>query len=356
MILQRYIATRLVIGWLLALAVLGPMFGIIGFIQELDRTQLGYDALAVGRYTLMTLPQQILMLAPVIALLGSMAALSGLYRTNELTIISCTGFSRGLLIEAIVRPTIVLMLLLWLSMEFIVPRLQLAAEDQRHSLRYGNQVKIPDGGIWSVDGNRYTRLGRITKGGEPGNIDVFQFDDDGQLLSAIHGNTASVLPGRRWLLRGVREKRLVDGELVSSRRKQEEVDNLWAQGELPTLSLSSDTMALSILYGYGEFLEQNGRPADKFFSLFWQKLLMPFTVGAMVLLATPLSASSGAGRDRSMGVKMGIGALVGILFFLAAQIILALGQLLGLSPALTALLPSILVFACALVLLRRLRW
>ncbi|TGD71597.1 LPS export ABC transporter permease LptG [Mangrovimicrobium sediminis] len=356
MILRRYIARRLVLGWLLALAVLAPVFGVISFIQELERTQLDYDALAVARYSLMTLPQQMLTLAPVIALLGTMAALSGLYRSHELTVMSCAGYPRSQLVEAILRPTILLMLLLWLAMETAVPSLQLAAEEQRHNLRYGNQVKISEGGIWAIDGRRYTRLGRITRGGEPGDIDIFEFDEDGQLLSAVHGRTASVLPKRRWLLHGVREKRLVDGDLVTRRRKEMTVENLWAQDELPTLSLPLETMRLSVLHGYADYLEQSGRPAQRYVSLFWEKLLMPLKVLAMVLLATPLSANSGSGRERSVGVKLGIGALVGILFFLVAQIIHALGQLLGLVPAVTALLPSVLVFICALMLLQRLRW
>ena len=59
------------VGWLLVLLVLGAVFGLIGFIQELDHTRFDYNALAVGRYTLFVLPQQLVSLAPVIALLGS---------------------------------------------------------------------------------------------------------------------------------------------------------------------------------------------------------------------------------------------------------------------------------------------
>ena len=83
---------------------------------------------------------------------------------------------------------------------------------------------------------------------------------------------------------------------------------------------------------------------------------MPLTVWAMVLLATPLSASVTAGRDRSYGVNIGIGAIVGILFYLGSQIIFSLGQLLNWSIPLVALLPTLVILACALMLLRRMRW
>lgn len=76
----------------------------------------------------------------------------------------------------------------------------------------------------------------------------------------------------------------------------------------------------------------------------------------MVLLATPIAASLGSRRSSNFGVNLGIGALVGILFYLGAQIIYALGQLLSLSVPVVAFLPTVIVFLAALLLLRRMRW
>jgi len=355
-ILRRYIASHLVRGWLLALSVLVPVFGIIGFIQEMEHTIADYDWFAVARYTLLTLPQQAVSLSPVVALLGSMMALSGLYRSNELTIISCTGFPPARLVGAIALPTLVLMLLLWLGMEYVTPQLQQTAERQRYLLRNRTEIKLPDTGVWSMANNRFVRLGSVSRAGEPGDIDLFVFDESGRLLRAVHGESATVLKDRRWLLHDVREKRLVDGELVTSRRESLEMDNLWAPDELPTLSLSTESMALTVLYRYCGFLASNGQPMEKYLALFWQKTLLPVTLAAMVLLATPISAGVSSSRDRSVGRNLATGALIGILFYLAAQIIYALGHLLHMNLFLVALLPALMVFAVALVLIRRMRW
>ena len=356
MILQRYIAVNLVKSWLLVLLVLAAVFGLIGFIQELDRTRFDYNAAAVARYTLLILPHQLVSLSPVIALLGSIIALAAMDRSNELTIISCTGFSRISLLRAIALPTLALMALLWFSMEYVTPGLQQTAEQERHALRYRNEVRIPDGGVWSKSGNRYIHLNKMHKGGVPGDIDLFEFDDSGQLLRALHAHTALVSRDRRWLFKGVREKLLVDGQLVTRRHNELEIANLWSADELPTLTLDSDSMRLSVLRRYSQYRADTGQPNEKYLSTYWQKLLLPFTVGAMVLLATPISANLGGRRDRSFGIDIALGALVGILFYLGSQIIFAMGQLLGLSIPLVALTPSILVVACALVLLRRMQW
>jgi lipopolysaccharide export system permease protein len=210
--------------------------------------------------------------------------------------------------------------------------------------------------VWSRNGKRYIHLGKMLKGGVPGDIDLYEFAEDGQLLRALHAQTAQVAADRRWLFQGVREKRLVDGELQTFKYPELTVNKLWAANELPTLALSSDSMTLSVLYSYSQYLADSSRPTDQYLSTFWQKLMLPFTVAAMVLLATPISASLGSRRNRNFGVNMGIGALVGILFYLGAQIIFALGQLLGLNTALIAIAPSLIVFLFALLLLQRMRW
>ena len=355
-ILERYIASNLVKGWLLVLLVLAAVFGLISFISELERTRFGYDALAVARYTLYTLPHQLVSLAPVIALLGSIVALANLDRFNELTIISCTGFSRTRLLMAIALPTALMMAFLWLCMEYVTPGLHQSAETERHALRYRNEVRIPDGGVWSKNGNRYIHLEKMHKDGIPGDIDLFEFDDSGRLTRALHAETAQVSKSRTWLFQRVREKLLVDDTLVTRRHDELEIDNLWSPAELPTLALESDSMRLSVLHSYSQYRAENGQPNERYQSTFWQKLLMPFTVGAMVLLATPISANLGAKRNRSFGLDIGLGALVGILFYLGTQIIFALGQLLDLNIPLVALAPTLLIMICALIMLRRMHW
>ena len=356
MILNRYIAASMVKGWLTVLLVIGAVFGLIAFITELERTRFDYDTLAVARYTLFTLPQQLVGLAPVIALLGSILALANLDRYNELTVISCAGVPRRTLLVAVGLPTLLLMAGLWACMEFATPRLHQLAEKERHYLRYRGDVRIPDGGVWSRSGKRYVHLGSMTAEGVPGAIEIFEFNDDGELVRALRSPRAEVLSGRRWLLKPVREKRLVDGKFQTRNLPELEVDRMWAADELPSLTLTPESMTLSVLWRYSQFLRENEQPWQFYLSAFWQKLAMPLTVGAMVLLATPISASLGSRRNSNFGVNMGIGALVGILFYLGAQIIFALGQLMSINIALVALTPTLLVLLVALALLRRMRW
>ncbi|MGB5439803.1 MAG: LptF/LptG family permease, partial [Gammaproteobacteria bacterium] len=98
------------------------------------------------------------------------------------------------------------------------------------------------------------------------------------------------------------------------------------------------------------------RPYQQHLSAFWQRLILPFTVAAMVLLAIPVSVSLGSGRNAGFGIKMGAGAALGILFYLGAQIVFALGLLLQLSIPVVSFVPTVIVTLCAGILLTRMHW
>jgi lipopolysaccharide export system permease protein len=190
----------------------------------------------------------------------------------------------------------------------------------------------------------------------PGGISLFEFDESNQLVRAMQANTAIVKDDRTWVFQTVKEKIFVDGQLQTQTHDALEITNLWSRDELPTLTLPVASMNLSLLYRYSQYRATNGQPVGKYMNAFWQRLLMPLTVCAMVLLGTSISASITAGRDRSLGVSIGIGAVLGILFYLGAQIIFSLGQLLQWNIPLVALLPTLITLAAALLLLRRIRW
>jgi lipopolysaccharide export system permease protein len=193
-------------------------------------------------------------------------------------------------------------------------------------------------------------------GKEPGNIDLFSFNDEGELILAISAKTARVSADRRWSFKGVRKKELVDGEFQTTRDDELQIENLWSRAELPTLALSSQSMRLSVLYQYAAYLKSNEQAHENYELTFWQRLTLPLTVAAMVLLATPISAGIGSRRDANLGFNMAMGALIGIFFFLGSQIAFAVGQILELNYLLITLAPIAVVVLFSVYLLKKMRW
>jgi lipopolysaccharide export system permease protein len=71
----------------------------------------------------------------------------------------------------------------------------------------------------------------------------------------------------------------------------------------------------------------------------------------MILIAVPFLF--GPLRTQGVGQRMMIGTMIGMIFSLVQQITTYLGELLNLSPALTATAPSIVLMVLAFYLFRR---
>lgn len=355
-LLARYIASHLLRGWLTTGAVIASIFWLIGLIQEVDSIRADYGFMDVLAYTVMVLPQQLLTLTPVVLMLGTILGLSGMERHRELTVISAAGVSRWTLLSALAMPTLLVMAILWIGMEFVTAQLHQRAEELRLDLRSENPQRLPRGGLWSKNGYRYIHLGSMRADNQPGDIQLYEFAEDGRLIRALHAASAVVEERRSWRFLDVQEKQLV-GDVLETRRLPELViHNLWAADELPVLTLSRNSMRLSLLLSYGDYLAANGRDDAVYRSTFWQRLAIPATTAAMVLLAAALSASRGTARGGSVGLMLAFGALLGILFYVGAQILYALGQILNMSLPLVAMLPALIVFVIAAALFSRLRW
>jgi lipopolysaccharide export system permease protein len=105
------------------------------------------------------------------------------------------------------------------------------------------------------------------------------------------------------------------------------------------------------LFQYVRELERRHQPVARYAQELWAKIDLPLAMAAMIMIAVPFVF--GPLRTQSTGQRMMIGAMIGIVFSLVQQITTYLGQLLNLSPALTATVPSVVLMGLAFYLFRR---
>src|SRR5690606_1206587 len=93
-ILHRYLAVNLLKGYFPVLAVFLAVFSLMVFVDELDEVGKGrYTFWNAGEFLLLTLPSRFVILAPFVALLGSISALGGLANNRELVAMEAGGIS-----------------------------------------------------------------------------------------------------------------------------------------------------------------------------------------------------------------------------------------------------------------------
>ncbi|MDT8386351.1 MAG: LPS export ABC transporter permease LptG [Thiogranum sp.] len=353
--LDRYIGGYLLSGWILVWLIMSAIFSLLTFVDELERTSDLYRVSDAALFILYTLPQRSMDLVPVIVLLGTLVALAGLNKNSEIIAMRAAGMSLGRLFRSVAMPAVLLVIGLYASYEYVAAPLYQQAETQKAMTRQGKANLFKGRGLWSASDYRYFNVRTLQHGSVPTEIYLYQFAPDGRLLDFIAADTAVPAPNREWRLIDVQHKKLRNGELRTEHKEQLDMGPFWSSEELPIIPLSITGMTLTGLYSYTRHLQETNQQMERVEQLFWQKMALPLTAGAMVLLATPIGAGLGTQRSAVFGRNLARGAGIGILFYLATQIINTGGPMLGIPPPVVAFIPVALVLAAASGLFYRMR-
>jgi lipopolysaccharide export system permease protein len=355
MILGRYIASHLARGWLLVFAILGALFALLSLIDEIDSLSERYRFVHALGYVLLTTPQRIVDLSPVIVALGTLFAFATLSRHSELVVMRAAGLSMRRLIALCALPTAVLVVGIGAASEFAVASLHHRAETQRMVLRSGNLDLLESRGLWSRGEQRVLNVQELRMGQLPEGIRIYELAPDGSLERAIEAARAEPLPDRRWRLRDVRVKEWRDGRIDTAAPESLDIGPFWSATELPALGQSLAAMPPSALWSYAEHLRATGQDDTRVRMAFWQKLALPWSAGAMVLLCAVIGIGFGSTRSAAFGVRVLAGAAIGTGFYLLTQIMHTGGQLLGLDQPAVVTLPILLVLLVAFAIAARTR-
>jgi lipopolysaccharide export system permease protein len=354
--LDRYVSRKLVAGWLLVWVVMSSIFGLLAFVDEIERVTARYTVLDALQFILYTLPQRSMDLAPVIILMGSILALAGLNKHSEIIAIRAAGTSLLRFFAAVAVPAGLLVILLYAASEYVAAPLYQQAEIQKTLTRSGQPNLLTGKGLWSNNERRFFNV-RALKGSQiPRDIYLYEFSADGRLLNFVYADHAQLTNNRRrWDLLDVSEKTLQNGTLTTRRKDHLETGPFWSRNELPALPLSSAGMPPSDLYEYSRYLQSTNQLSARIEQLFWQRIALPLTTGAMVFLAIPIGASVGSVRSNTFGRNLAMGAAVGIIFYLFSQLVQTGAAMIQVPPYVAAFAPVVLVLAVAFALVSRMR-
>jgi len=354
--LDRYIARKLVLGWLLVWLVMSSIFGLLAFVDEIERVTALYTVLDALQFILYTLPQRSMDLAPVIVLMGSILALAGLNKHSEIIAIRAAGVSLLRLFGAVAVPAALLVTLLYVASEYVAAPLFQQAEIQKTLTRSGQPNLLTGKGLWSNNERRFFNVRALKNSRIPRNIYLYEFTADGRLVNFIYADHAQLTNNRRrWDLLNVVQKTLHNGTLETSRKDHLEMGPFWSRDELPALPLSAAGMTPSDLYEYSRYLQTTNQVSTRIEQLFWQRIALPLTTGAMVFLAIPIGASVGSVRSNAFGRNLAMGAAMGIIFYLFSQLVQTGAAMVQIPASVAAFAPVLLVLAVAVGLVSRMR-
>lgn len=343
MILDRYLGRALLANSLLALFLLLAISAFFTFVDQLGDTGRGnYDLAGALFYVLLTLPAIGYELLPVATVIGGMTALGMLANNGELAVIRASGVSQMQLARSLMKTGLWLVIAAFVIGEFIAPGGGRIAERQR-SVALAEQITLQTkNGLWARNGNRFINIRTLLPDDRFEDIYIYEFDDSGKLTATTHAKRGAYRDGK-WLLREILQTDISARGTAGRRYQDAEWPALFEPEVIGLIALKPRYLSIYGLFGYIRHLKENNQSSRLYAQTLWKKIIAPFSILVMILLAVCIVKCEG--RAVGLGQRVFVGALVGIVFHLLNQVSGHLGIVYGLPAFIGAGLPSALALA-----------
>lgn len=350
-VLDLYIGKAVIGGVFLVMCVLLSLFVFIEFIGEIDDIGRGdYGAWTALRYVLLSVPRLTYELMPLSALLGSLIGLGMLASNNELIVMRASGVSLARITWAALKAGLLLVVFaIWVG-EWVVADAEQSAADVRSSALAGNHSIRAGDGFWTRDAANFINVRTVLPGGKLVGVNIYEFDG-AHNLRRISSATSATYDRGQWHLEKVRRSEIGAGGVTTEHLPSLAWSSRLNPGLLDVIAIKPHSLSVSGLYKYIRYLRSNGLSAGRYEVEFWTKIALPFATCVMVFAALPFVF--GSLRSVAVGQRILIGVLVGIGFYLVNQIASYLGLVYEFNPLYSAMLPTLLLLAGAVYLMRR---
>jgi lipopolysaccharide export system permease protein len=356
-LVDRYLGRASIQGVLLVWIGLTVLFVLFSLLQELRSVQNQYTAGDVFWVILLTTPRMAYQIFPIAALLGALVGVGGLAASNELVVFRTSGVSRLRLSAAALAGVMLLTVPVIILGEWVAPPAEHQARAFRLSEIVGRAIIGGPRGVWMRDGTDIVNIQLPLLSANRGeqsvafnDVVIYSFTDQVDLKTITRAANA-VHSGDNWTLNDVSEVTFAqDGATVKKAAQR-----TWATEVKPELLDSAVTrpqhLSLRSLVAYLGYLRENGLDDTVYQAAFWERVVFPFTVIALVLAGMPFVF--GSARSQNAGVRLFFGMMLGSIFMVINRMAQNFGEAYGAPAVMGHVLPSLILAVIAILALRR---
>lgn len=354
--LTRYLWSNLGQAYLIAGLAIAALLWLLQMLDILEQGASGASDLLVAAFSATRgLPEGLIDLLPVITVLATAAALGGLQKRNELTVMRVAGVSIWRLAGLALVPGILVSLCALAVLQWVVPEMRQQPERMLGASLGESGLWHPAHGLWIRSGDEFLNVESLRLGRIPSGIEIYQFAEDGQLERHLRSAQALVQPGGAWLLEDVkiREYDRRAGEPFFRQADSLVWNSFLTARQLELLLRPPASLPLTDLWQYVAGLKQRGQEVAEFEMVLWRRLVLPLTCLVMVLIAVATAAVPL--KSRAVSVRL-VGALVlGLGFQMLTEMGTYLGLLMSWPVMAVAIIPPAVLALVALGLIARAR-
>lgn len=344
-ILDAYIGRIIASTTFLTLTVFVSVSGIIKFVEQMRAVGRGnYDLAHAALYVLYAIPRDIEIFFPMSALIGGLIGIGMLASNSELVVMQAAGLSRLDIIKSVMKTATLLIFVSMAVGEWLAPQGEATAREIRAQAISGGSLISSKNGVWAKDGDYFVNIGEVLEQGQLKKIQIYRFDEQLKLESWLSAESA-IYQENVWLLSNVVNTQLSKEKITTTNVEQQQWQSSLTPKKLGVVTVTPESLSVSGLIDYLDYLEANDQDPSRYQLAFWRKLMQPITVAVMLLVA--LSFIFGPLRSVSMGARIMMGVVTGILFFVCNEVLGSLSLVYQFPPIIGAISPSLLFISVA---------
>jgi LPS export ABC transporter permease LptG len=338
-ILDRFILKRTAVFIAIVVLAIGGLLLVMGVADEISRrgseTYTPLDALL---YRLFSLPLEVYQFIGPMVLLGTLLSVAGMAKNSELVIIQLASKSAFGLVVRLILPGLMLMPIVYFIGEWAAPQLRLQAEITRAEKL--NRSLPTLSGQWYRDNEWVINVDLVSPNRDITGLTIFEMDASNNLTTVTYAPSASPID-QGWMLNDAKRVQFNDESVEhSSFEKLNWQPDNFNQDLLTILSQRERELTLQQLWIQMRFSQEQALPDPRLELAFWSRLWFPVQYLAMLFLA--LVFSFGSFRQKTLGDAAFKGVALAIAVQLVTETSGSLLIVMGLTPVLAALAPSLM--------------
>jgi len=313
--IDRYIGRTVLLATLVALLAFMGIISLFTLLDEVREEQAGYVLKDALWYLLLTLPRRAYEVLPYVVFLGSLIGVGSLASNSEIVVLRAAGVSVWRIFLGVVWPALLVLTLGAIVGEYLAPWGEEQATAYKARSIQGSEVISLRGGYWYREGRMYMKVDGFGENGELIGVRQSWFGEQMQLEVLRTAASAEFVEGDDpyWRLFDVQETRINEATTEVQRFDELRWDGL-VDPRLLGLQVLVEPRKLSLsnLYYQIGYMVREGLNPSAYQLAFWGKILQPFSVLGLALLA--FTFVLGPLREVGIGVRLSVGILVGLAF------------------------------------------
>jgi lipopolysaccharide export system permease protein len=344
--LAKYIAKEIAAATSLVLVALLMLLIFYDFLQEIANLR----ALNAAQFLVLiaaTVPGYLYELLPIAALIGTLFALSQLASNSEYAVMRTAGVSVLQIAGVVLGVGLVIASIVFVIGEYVVPRSEQVVQRIRAITASRPFVaRAFQSGFWFKDGNTFINIGSVLPDGSLLNIRVFEYDADAVTLTrTVLAERASFVAGQQWTLERITETRFAGKEVQVLKQASTNWNTVLTPNMLSVLQVAPERLSIDGLWEYIGHLNVNNQDSRRFEAALWGKFFYPLATCVLMLIALPFAQMQQ--RSSSVGGRIFIGILLGLLFIIFNRLFSYLALLNQWPPFLGAVMPGMIFLSAA---------